>query len=390
MGRPGLRLLYGATLCNFTAFGSYFASIQLFVDDELGGSRSSVGLAVGVFSFSALLVRPLVGRQIDTRGRRPFLFAALLLLTVSSLGFLVATSIPAVVALRFLQGFAGGTFYTTAAAVATDLAPPERRGAAIARFSLFLYAGFAVGPALAETVIRQWGFTPVWLLAATLGAIGATCVWLLPETGGDAIAARAEHGPGKRRLLHPAAVAPGIVLATTGMGYASVTGFSALYGRHVGLENTGLLYIVFAVTIFGIRLVSGTLADTKGRLAVALPGVFACAIGLGILSLVQRPAAAFVGVAIFGAGFALVFPALMALTVDRVPDHERGEALGTFTAFMDIGTGGGAYLIGAIADRAGFGAAYGTPALLCVAGALLAVRLGRAPTLTPAGSPAST
>ena len=77
----------------------------------------------------------------------------------------------------------------------------------------------------------------------------------------------------------------------------------------------------------------------------------------------------FVGVAAFGAGFALIFPALMAFTVDRVPDHERGEALGSFTAFMDAGSGGGAYLIGAIADAAGFGWAYGTPAMLCVAGA---------------------
>lgn len=386
MGRPGLRLLYGATLCNFTAFGSYFSSIQLYVEDELGGGRASVGLAVGAFSLSALCVRPFVGRRIDAVGRRPFLLAALTLLAVSSLGFLVATSIPAVVALRLLQGFAGGTFYTTAAAVATDLAPPRHRAAAIAKFSLFLYAGVATGPALAELVIREWGFTPVWLLAAGLGAAGATCVWLLPETGRSAMATRAELGPATRRLLHPAAIGPGIVLMTTGMGYSSITGFSALYGRHVGLESSGLLYVVFAATIISVRLVSGALADAVGRVAVALPGLVLGAVGLAVLSLLQRPVSAFLGVAAFGAGFALVFPALMAFTVDRVPDHERGEALGSFTAFMDLGTGAGAYLVGAIADRAGFGAAYATPAVLCAAGALLLTRLARAPL---AASPAS-
>lgn len=375
--RPGLGLLYAATLCNFTAFGSYFSSIQLFVEDELGGSRSSVGLAVGAFSISALCVRLVVGRRIDAVGRRPFLIGALALLAVSSLAFLVVDSVPAVVALRLLQGFAGGTFYTTAAAVATDLAPPERRASAIARFSLFLYAGFATGPALAELVIREVGFTPVWLLAASLGAIGATCVWLLPETGHAAMAARADAGKGPRRLLHPAAIAPGLVLMTTGMGYASITGFSSLYARHVGLESSGLLYVTFAVTIFSVRLVAGRLADRVGRLAVAFPGLCSCAVGLGVLSLLQRPATAVLGVALFGAGFALVFPALMAFTVDRVPDHERGEALGTFTACMDVGTGAGAYLVGSIADRAGFGAAYGTPALLCTAGALLLGRVAR-------------
>jgi MFS family permease len=372
----GLRLLYAATLCNFTAFGSYFAAIQLYVEDELGGSRASVGLAVGAFSVSALLVRPFVGRGIDARGRRPFLLGALSLLALTSLGFLVAGTVPAVVGLRLLQGIAGGTFYTTAAAVATDLAPLERRASAIARFSLFLYAGFALGPVAAEWAIDAVGFAAVWLSAAALGATGAVCVALLPETGTSAMAVRAELGPGRRRLLHPAAVGPGLVLLTTGMGYSSITGFSSLYGRHIGLADPGLLYATFALTIISVRLVAGRLADTVGRIATALPGLALSAGGLGVLALVQEPAAAFVGVAAFGAGFALIFPALMAFTVDRVPDHERGEALGSFTAFMDAGSGGGAYLIGAIADSAGFGWAYGTPALLCVAGACLLVALG--------------
>ena len=371
----GLRLLYAATLCNFTAFGAYFAAIQLYVEDELGASRASVGLAVGAFSVSALLVRPFVGRGIDARGRRPFLLAALSLLALTSLGFLVADAVPAVVALRLLQGVAGGTFYTTAAAVATDLAPLERRASAIARFSLFLYAGFALGPVAAEWAIDAVGFPPVWLAAAALGATGVVCVVLLPETGGRAIAARAEAGPGRRRLLHPAAVGPGLVLLTTGMGYSSITGFSSLYGRHIELHDPGLLYATFAVTIIGVRLVAGRLADSIGRIATALPGLLLGAAGLGVLALLQEPALAFVGVAAFGAGFALIFPALMAFTVDRVPDHERGEALGSFTAFMDAGSGGGAYLIGAIADTAGFGWAYGTPALLCLGGAGLLVAL---------------
>jgi MFS family permease len=373
----GLRLLYAATLCNFTAFGAYFAAIQLFVEDELGASRASVGLSVGAFSVSALLVRPFVGRGIDTRGRRPFLLGALTLLTLTSLGFLVVGSVAAVVALRLLQGVAGGTFYTTAAAVATDLAPLERRASAIARFSLFLYAGFAVGPVLAEAVIGAADFVLVWLGAATLGATGATCIWLLPETGTSAVTRRAELGPGRRRLLHPAAVGPGLVLLTTGMGYASITGFSSLYGRAIGVDDPGLLYAAFATTIILVRLVAGRLADTVGRVATALPGLGLAAAGLGVLALVQEPGAAFLGVAAFGAGFALIFPALMAFTVDRVPDHERGEALGSFTAFMDLGSGGGAYLIGAIADRAGFGWAYGTPALLCLGGAGLLVGVAR-------------
>lgn len=371
-----VRLLYAATFANFCAFGIYFTAIQLYVEDELRGSRAAVGLAIGSFSISAVLMRSLIGRGIDRRGRKPYLLGSLAILTVSSLGFFMATSLPLVVALRLLQGVAGAGFYTTGAAVATDIAPPDRRATAIAKFSLFLYAGFATGPAIGERIV-DIGFGAAWGLAAGLGAAGFVCILLLPETGGTAVARRAELGPAARRLLHPAAIGPGVVLLMTGMGYVSITGFSKLYAREIGLESAGALYVTFAVTIIGVRLVSGRLADVHGRTAVALPGLVLASLGLGILAFVQTPLAAFPGVAAFGAGFALVFPALMAFTVDRVDDHERGEALGSFTAFMDLGTGAGGYLIGFIADRAGFAAAYATPAALCLVGALLLAHIAR-------------
>ena len=380
-----LRLLYAVVLCHFTAMGLYFAAIQLFVEDELLGSKAAVGISVGAFSITAVLVRPTVGRGIDVRGRKPFLLAGLGALLVSSLGFLGADSVAEVVVLRLVQGISGGCVYTTVAATATDLAPRGKRAAAIARLSLFLYAGFALGPAIAEALIDRVGFEAVWALASGLAVVAMAIVWfVLPESGTDAMAVRKELGPGPRRLLHPAAVAPGIVLATTGMGYASVTGFSSLYARHVGV-SAGLLYAVFAGTVIGVRLVSGTLADNRGSVRVALPGMVLTAVGLGTLSALQHPPTAVLGVALFGAGFALVFPALMAFTVDRVDEHERGEVLGSFTAFNDIGSGGGAYLIGAIADAAGFGAAYATPAVLCAAGAVLLAVIGRRPARVPAG-----
>ncbi len=390
-GRTGL--LYAATFANFTAFGIFFAAIQLYVADELAASKSAVGLAVGSYSITAVVLRPIVGRGIDRRGRRPFLLGALALLTLTCLAFLVARVVPLVIVLRLLQGAAGAAFYTTAAAVATDLAPLHRRASAIATFSLFLYGGFAAGPTVAEWLIAGPGFAATWLTAAGLGAAGLACAWFLPESapgrraprppggaGDPARPARTPHPPPavpSRRLLHPAAVGPGLVLMTTGMGYASIVGFISLYARDIGMDSSGALYLTFAVTVMCVRLVAGRLADHFGRIAVALPGLTLAAAGLALLAVVRTPAAAFPGVGAFGAGFALIFPALMALTVDRVDDRERGEALGSFTAFMDIGMGGGGYLIGFVADRGGFGAAYGLPAALCLAGAVLLAVLAR-------------
>jgi MFS family permease len=364
-----LRVLCGVTLAHFTVMGIFLAGLPLYVTDGLGGSRAAVGVAVGSFFVSALLFRPPVGRALDTWGRRPFVIAAPALIALTSFALVFASTLPAVVALRFLQGFGGATFYIAAVTIATDLAPAERRAEVITIFSLFLYGGIAAGPALGEYLVRGGSFDRAWILAGSLGVLASVAATLLPETGRSA-----DKSDRPLRFLHPASISPGTVLLLTAVGYAAITSFSPLYAREVGLANSGVLYLLFAISIVMVRLTTRKLADTKGRLAVAFPGTIAAAVGMGLLALV-RPWGAYLGVAIYASGFALIFPALMALTADRVPDAERGEALGSFTAFFDVGAGLGSYGVGALASEYGFDVAYGVPALLCVAGVVVLVRL---------------
>jgi MFS family permease len=368
--------------------GMFLAGIPLYVTGELGGTNRAAGLAVGVFSVSAVVLRPFIGRGMDRHGRKPYLVGSLALLAVSSPLLILTISVAGVAAVRLLQGVVGAAFYTSSAAVATDLSAPERRASTIARFSLFLYAGFAIGPALAERVIDLSGFPATWLVASGLAVGGLVAVVQLPETAtlGDAAVASPDGAGSRRRLLHPAAIGPGLVLMLAAVGYCSITAFSALYARHVGMSDSGALYATFAITIIGVRVASLRTLDNRSHAAVALPGLVLASVGLGVLAVFQEPAGAFVGVGAFGAGFALVFPSLMAFTVDRVSARERGETLGSFTAFMDVGTGLGGYLVGRTADGWGFGWAYGVPAILCAAGAGLFAAIAQRSYPTPGGS----
>lgn len=386
-GPTRFRLLCGATFFHFLAMGVFLSGLPLFITRELGGTKAVVGLAVGAYSVTAVFSRPFVGRKMDEVGRAWFLRGATLLVIASSLGLLVARQLWAVVALRLLQGLAGSSFYTAAATVATDLAPPERRADVISRFSLFLYAGYAAGPALGEALIEARSYSWAWLAAAGASAIAFTIACNVPETGsygaahdahddGDAAAE-----PRPRRWVHRAALGPGLVLATVAVGYTAISSFLPLYARSIGMGSSGALFATFALTILVVRLGSGRLADRFGRAAVAFPGLVSAAAGMFLLATVPQPAATYVGVSLFGAGHALIFPALMALTVDRVSDRERGEALGSFTACFDLGASTGGYLVGYVADAAGYSAAWATPGALCVAGMVLlrgVARRGRA------------
>ena len=372
-GRAGanayLRL---STLFHFLAMGVFLSGLPLLLTRELDSTKAAVGFAVGSFSLTAVATRPFVGRAVDRRGRKAFLVGAPIVIAASAAGLLVAGFYAAVVVLRLAQGAAGAAYYTSAATVANDLATPEQRADAISKFSLFLYAGFSIGPALGEWLIVERGFPWAWLTALGFAAAAATFATRVPETR------QQDHEPPpRRRLLHPAALGPGLVLMTVAVGYSAIGSFSPIYARSIGMSSSGVLYIAFAVSIFTVRLVSGRLADRYGRIAVSFPGLLAGAAGLVLLALVQHPAAAIAGVALFGSAHAMAFPALMALAVERARDRERGEVLGSFTACFDVGAASGATLVGAVADRAGFEAGWLVAAALCALGAAALVFMGR-------------
>ena len=362
----------------YLALGATFVALPRTVVDTFGGSTAMAGFSVSVFFVAAVVARPVAGRVVDRVGRRPVLVVAPLVVAMTMASLAFAPGVWAVLVLRFVQGLAGGSFYVGAVTAETDMAPPDRRASAVARLSIAIYGAFALGPLLGDAIIGS-GQRTTFLLLATLPLVGLVLTATVPETrptgrGTWSTAEGTTEVAASGTLIERSAIAPGITLATMGVGYATVTALSALYAPEVGLASAGVLYGTFAVTILVLRLGAGRLADTVGHVAVMFPGM-----GVFVAGFVVAAAAvptdvatlAVGGVLLVGAGWALVFPAVVAWLANRVPEARRGAALGTAVAFMDIGQGSGGYLVGGVADLAGFGVAYLVPAVLAAAGAVV-------------------
>ncbi len=381
---PPRARLDAAALCAYLALGSVFSAVPLYVTGELGGSKAMGGFAVSIFFVAAIGTRPVAGRWVDRHGRRAVLRVAPLVLGALFLALIGARSVEVVLAVRFLQGVAGSAFYVAAVAASTDLAGPGARGAAVARLSLALYAGFAVGPVAGEALLHR-GPATAWAVLAALEVAAAAMLWRLPET---APAAASPHGGGDGAargptpLFHRAALVPGVLLLTLGVGYTAITSQSALYARSIGLEGSGPLYVSFAGSILLVRLGAGKLSDRVGPVRVLYPGVASLVTGLLVMAGLRHPVLASLGTALVGVGWALVFPAVVSYLSDLVADEERGAVIGSAVALMDVGQGFGGYAVGQLADVAGFGVAYLFPAVLALCGvAVFAVG-------TRAGAPA--
>ncbi|MPY95220.1 MAG: MFS transporter, partial [Acidimicrobiia bacterium] len=172
-------------------------------------------------------------------------------------------------------------------------------------------------------------------------------------------------------------VGPGTVFFCVGVGWTAVSAFLAIYAREIGLAGSQGLFLVLSAAVLATRAVAGNLADRVGRIAVALPGSVAVALGLATLAAFQQPVAACLGLIAFGAGFSGLFPALLALVVDRAPPRERGTAMSSFNVFFDVGAPIGGYGMGQLVDWGGFGLGFGVMAGLAATGGLLLLRLAR-------------
>lgn len=374
---PRFAAVMGATFAYFTAFGMLLPTVPLFVEGPLGGGGGQVGLAVGAFSIAALVARPFAGLLGDRGGRRLLMTCGAGVAAVSTAALVAAHSVALLVVLRLLAGLGEAAFFVGAVAAAGDLAPTDRRGEAMSLFSLALYGGIAIGPATGERLLASAGFPGVWLMSGALALVAAAVAGAAPGRPSPSAAARAGvRGAPRRRLLHPAGLLPGALMALVTVALAAFNAFVPLHAPEVGLDGSGGAFLLFAVIVLGIRGLGARIPDRLGPDRTAPAALALLAAGMALMGLWPTTAGLLAGTVVFATGNALAFPSLSALALRRAAPQERGVVLGTFTAFIDLGFGAGAIGLGAVAAAAGQQAVFLAAALTSSAGlALLAARL---------------
>ncbi|MGD8738031.1 MAG: MFS transporter, partial [Anaerolineae bacterium] len=174
---PSFYLLLVANLFFFTGFQWTFATLPDYVQ-AIGGNAAQIGLAFGLFSLSAVAARPLVGRLVDSWGRKPVLLSGALLFALSPALYMVTRSVLPFQLVRLLHGVGIAAFTTAYTTLVADLAPPGRRGEAIGLSGVTNNLGMVFAPALGSYTAAQAGWTVHFALSAGITAI--TVLLLLP------------------------------------------------------------------------------------------------------------------------------------------------------------------------------------------------------------------
>lgn len=332
----------------FAAFHSLLPTLPIYIK-RLGGSVGVAGASLGLLTLSAVLIRPVSGRALDSGARKLVLTAGLVIFLVPALAYPWVKSIPVLLGWRFLHGFGWGVAATAASTVAADLVPRSRLGEGMAIFSATSTASLALSPALSLWVTDRYGFPALFACGAALTGL-SLCL---------ALALRLPPVPRRNKglrpaLLEPAALGPAAVTFCVTMTYGSLLSFLALFAKREGFGSAGVFFTAAAVCTLLTRSFSGRLTDRKGYDVVVVPGLLLILAAMSLVSRTGSPAGLVASGAFYGVGFGAVQPALLALSLRNAPPERRGAATGTYWTAFDLGVAVGSLLWGCVADGLGY------------------------------------
>jgi MFS family permease len=354
--RPGIAFagVFAVTFCGLVAVGAVLPVIPRFVHGPLDAGNVAVGVVIGSYAITGLLLRPFAGRLADHRGRKPTVLLGSILVALGGFMYLLPLAVPGLVAARLVLGAGEGTVFTAGSAWIVDLAPLGRRGRVIGLYGLAVWAGLSIGPLIGELLLHASGYTLVWLFAGTVPLLGALIATRLPDPF-HAVPHPAEE---RHALIEREAIRPGAALALGSIGYGTMAAFVVLHLEARGVGHGAAVFGAFATMVVLTRLIGGDLPDRVGPARVATAAAVVEAAGLATIAVAHSLPVALAGALAMGAAFSLLYPSLSLIVVGRVSDTRRGAALGTFTAFFDAGVGVGAPLAGLAAAISGYEGAF--------------------------------
>lgn len=381
--RGHLGFLAFVLLCFFAASSTPTPLYHLY-QQSWGFSPALLTLIFAVYALSLLVALLVVGSLSDHLGRRPVIFAALVLEIIAMLLFIGAHDVSWLLAARILQGFATGmaTGALGAALLDTDQTQSPLVNSIAPMF------GMAAG-ALGTSALVEFAPLPLLLAYAVLltAFIGqALYLWrtretVTPQAGAWRSLRPSLHVPKQARgtlwLVMPADIAAwalgGFFLSLTPSLLAAATGSTSVLN---GGFAVAALTISGAIAILNLRTRAPGLALRVGCSFLAMGVlVILAAVNLGQLWLF------FIGTVVAGIGFGSSFLGALRLLLPLAHAHERAGLMSAFYVLSYLAFCVPALLAGFSVSRVGLIATtnvYGSLVVLFAAIALVSLRVQRA------------
>ena len=327
----------------------------------LGGSAFTVGLVLAAFAVTSVLVRPVVGHWADRWNEAGVMISGLLFQGASILVCLVPFVSAAMLA-NGLRGIGWAGLNTGGYSLLALTAPESRRGEASGLYSGVQSASAILFPALALWLLQVsfGGFAVVFVAGAIFSfagaALGAIMAGNIPRAapGRNLSQANLQWWREIFHFIEKDILLPSIILFWLNISLPSITNFSVLYARNLGITNFGTFFIVLGVTSLLGRPLLGRVSDKFGRDRSIAAGFVLQLLALFLITTVANLVGMISAGALYMMGNALASSTTLALAVERADPLRRGKAMATFSVAYPLSYGVGSLITGSAVEIAGY------------------------------------
>ena len=344
---------------------SSFLMLPKWMATDLEAGPESIGAVVAVSALSIVAFLVPAGTMVDRHGRKAFLVGGALLMTVSSVGYVLVHEIGLYLyVLRLLQSLAFAFAWTAGAALCVDAAPPQRLGQAIGLFGLCYVVMGAFAPAAVETIVGIGGWDAAFLLGAGAAAVCAGLSLFVREAPAEA--STAAPVPLAAIVADPVMLRAAVVIGLVGIAFGCAFNFHQPYALDLGIHELRDFFIANSVAAAACRLGLGPFIDRIGLRRVSLASL--ALYGVVIFAMSRLDVFGLVALGLcMGVAHGLFYPSYSATVLEGCPAAERGRRMAMLQAGLNVGIATSGIVLGGVAAR------FGYPAIFQLSAGALAV-----------------
>ncbi|MFQ5769116.1 MAG: MFS transporter [bacterium] len=334
----------------FTSLSALLPTFPLYLK-ELGADESQIGLVMSSFAFGVLIFRPLVGKQIDTLGRKIIILLGTLIFIVAPILYVFIKSIPLLIPARIFHGLGMAAFGTASITLITDATSIQNRGEVLSYTSVSNTVAFAVGPILGIFIRDNWGDTTLFGFVSILAFSCFLISFLLKETRPHEISKN--HIGYLQAILKRRILVAFLIILLISITHGGIMFFLPIFLNDLVKVNIGVFFAIYGTAALIIRFIVGRLSDRVGRGPVIVGALLCITAGVYLLSQTTSISLMFIAAVLYGFGFGSHQPTLSALVADNTTQETRGKIFSFYFGGFDLGISIAGILLGVIAETYG-------------------------------------